>query len=167
MIVQLVLYTMLMLCESLDVMIAIMFFFGMNASIRVNVGFVYLMELMPKKNQTFIGTAWSIGEAMTYFIATVYFWKVSKDWYNIVALGYFMTLFACFGSFLLPESPRLLIELKRIDEAKLNLDTIARWNGKHLSFYLNDFLATAKPEDKQAETDEGNELQINGLPDAT
>ena len=101
---------------------------------------------------------------MVYFIATIYFWKVSKDWYNIVAVGYFMTLFACFGSFLLPESPRLLVELKRIDEAKLNLDTIARWNKKHLSFYLNDFLVTAKPDDKQADSEERSELQVNGFP---
>jgi hypothetical protein len=48
-------------------------------------------------------------------------------------------MFSFFGSMVLPESPRLLIELNRVDEAKLALDTIARWNKKHLSFYLNDF----------------------------
>lgn len=142
---QLVLYTMLMICNSLDVMITIFFFFGMNASIRINVGFVYLMELMPKNKQTLAGTAWSIGEAMVYFIATIYFWKVSKDWQYIVLVGYFMTLFAFFGSMLLPESPRLLLELKRNEEAKASLDTIATWNGKHLSFYINDFLETPTP----------------------
>ena len=46
--VQLILYTLLITCQSLDNMIAIMFAFGMNCSIRINIGYVYLMELMPK-----------------------------------------------------------------------------------------------------------------------
>ena len=141
--IQLLLYTLLMVCESLDAMIALMFAFGMNCSIRINVGYIYLMELMPQNKQTLVGTIWNIGEAMIYFMATIYFWKISKDWYYIVLIGYFMTVFGFFGSLLLPESPRLLVELKRIDEAKCSLDTIARWNKKHLGFYLNDFLQTS------------------------
>ena len=46
--IQLLLYTMLMACENLQAMICIMFAFGMNSSLRINVGYIYLMELMPK-----------------------------------------------------------------------------------------------------------------------
>merc|ERR1711933_664870 len=101
---------------------------------------------------------------MVYFIATIYFWKVSKDWYNVVFIGYIMTAIGFLGSLLLPESPRLLVELKRIDEAKLALDTIARWNNKHLSFYLNDFLASPKSTSQRYPEPDHHELQIDGLP---
>ena len=84
------LYTMLMTCESLDAMIFVMFCFGMTTSIRINVGYVYLMELVPENKQTLIGTCWNIGEAMVYMIGTIYFWKISKDWYFVVLIGYVM-----------------------------------------------------------------------------
>ena len=141
-----------------------MFSFGMMASVRVNVGYVYLMELMPKNKQTLVGTLWNVGEAMIYFIATIYFWKVSKNWYFIVLVGYAMQMFSFFGSLLLPESPRLLVELNRIDEAKLNLDIIARWNKKHLSFYLNDFLQTPRSNSQRADFPDDHKLEIAGVP---
>ena len=87
---NMLLYTMLMTCESLDAMIFVMFCFGMTTSIRINVGYVYLMELVPENKQTLIGTCWNIGEAMVYMIGTIYFWKISKDWYFVVLIGYVM-----------------------------------------------------------------------------
>ena len=56
-----------------------------------------------------------------------------------------MILFSFLGSFALPESPKLLKELNRNEEAKLALNTIARWNKKHLSFYLDDFPELQSP----------------------
>ena len=78
--INLILYTMLMTCTSLNQMICVLFGFGMNTSLRINVGYIYLMELMPAKSQTFVGTVWNIGEACIYLIGTIYFWQVSKDW---------------------------------------------------------------------------------------
>ena len=45
---DLLLYTGLLLTDSLAVMIMLYFIFGMMTSIRVQVGFVYLMEILPK-----------------------------------------------------------------------------------------------------------------------
>ena len=61
-------------------MIFVLFAFGMNTSLRVNVGYIYVMELMPTRCHTLVGTIWNIGEACIYLIGTLYFWKVSKDW---------------------------------------------------------------------------------------
>ena len=130
--IQLILYTLLMVCTSHNLMILIIFCFGMNSSIRINVGFVYLMELMPKKKQTLAGTAWNIGEAFTYFIGTVYFWKINKNWEYISLVGYCMTIVAFLGCSYLPESPKLLLELGRPEEALQSLKEIAEWNkSKH------------------------------------
>ena len=43
-----VFYTIMMITESIDVMIFATFVMGMITSIRVNVGSIYLMEMMPK-----------------------------------------------------------------------------------------------------------------------
>ena len=48
-IIDLALYTGLLLTENLVVMIIIMVLFGLFFSLRVQVGYVYLMEMMPKK----------------------------------------------------------------------------------------------------------------------
>lgn len=72
--INLILYTMLMTATSLNQMIFVLFSFGMNTSLRVNVGYIYLMELIPAKSQTFVGTVWNIGEACIYLIGTIYFW---------------------------------------------------------------------------------------------
>lgn len=43
------LFICMFLCKSLDLMIVICFMFGLVTSLRCNVGFVYMMELMPKR----------------------------------------------------------------------------------------------------------------------
>ena len=47
-VIDLGLFTGLMLTHDLVVMIILFFCFGAMSSIRVNVGYVYLMELLPK-----------------------------------------------------------------------------------------------------------------------
>ena len=49
MIVDWFLFFCLFFVTSLDWMIVVMFVFGMATTIRVNVGFVYMMELFPKR----------------------------------------------------------------------------------------------------------------------
>ena len=44
---DLLLYTMLLQCRSLEKMILIMCCFGMVTSLRIQIGYIYLMELMP------------------------------------------------------------------------------------------------------------------------
>ena len=70
---DLVLYTALMLTRNLDVMIGIIFTVGLFTSLRVNVGFVLLTELMPKSKQTFVGTAWGVLESSIVLCSTFYF----------------------------------------------------------------------------------------------
>ena len=38
------------LTHNINVMIAVIFVFGLCTTIRINIGFVYMMELMPKRN---------------------------------------------------------------------------------------------------------------------
>ena len=72
--IDLLLYTVMFFTHSVDVMICVIFGFGALSSIRVNVGYVYLMELVPTKKQALHGTIWNNSECLIYPLAVIYFW---------------------------------------------------------------------------------------------
>ena len=59
---------------------------------------------------------------------TIYFWKISKEWYWVAAVGYVMNLVTAICSFFLPESPSYLLEKGKIAELAKSMQTIASWN---------------------------------------
>ena len=101
-------YNSLMFTHNVYVMLATIFCFGMLSSIRINVGYVYLLELMPKKRATFYGTLWNNCECVIYPLATIYFWQINKHWIYFTSIGYCFSLYSAIASFFLPESPRWL-----------------------------------------------------------
>ena len=104
------LYTIIMLSDSLNVIIAVSFLSGMLNSVRVNIGYVFMIELMPKSSQAKITTTWNIFEGSIYVLATFYFWQVSKNWLYFVAIGYGLSIYSAITVWSLPESPRYLVE---------------------------------------------------------
>ena len=74
MVVQIFLYIGLLITRHLSVMIALWFTFGLFTSIRSTIGYVYLMELLPKKAQTPVTSIWNVQEGMIYVFAVIYFW---------------------------------------------------------------------------------------------
>lgn len=111
---DLVTFTVIMFTNSLNVMIAAYAALGFNSSIRINIGWVYLMELMPKKGQALTGTIWFVFEASVVLWATLYFSQSqSRNWIYCSLVGYCLQIIAFFGSFILPESPKFLIEQNR------------------------------------------------------
>ena len=68
------LYNMLMITQNIHVMLVTIFLFGLLCSIRLNVGYVYLVELMPKNRATFYGTLWNNFDCAIYPLAVIYFW---------------------------------------------------------------------------------------------
>lgn len=60
MIFSIFLYIGMLFTTHLYVMIAIFFTFGFLSSFRITVGYIYLMELMPKSTQTPVTSLWNI-----------------------------------------------------------------------------------------------------------
>lgn len=87
-IINTILYSLLLWTRDLNQMIAILFTFGLVNSIRTNVGYVYMIELMPKRHETTIGTFWNCIEGLIFLQATIYFYYINKDWYYFVLIGY-------------------------------------------------------------------------------
>jgi len=49
-----------MFVQNLPAMVCVWFAFGMMESVSAQVGYVYLIEMMPKRAQTPVTTAWNI-----------------------------------------------------------------------------------------------------------
>lgn len=73
-------------------------------------------------------------DACTYLFATLYFWKVSKDWFSFALVGLVLNLISAAGAWFLPESPRYSIEKGNIEELKETMSVIANVNEKPLRF---------------------------------
>ena len=114
-IIELILYSILMVTKDWYVMLGVMLGFGMLATTRLTIGITFLVELFPKKHQTsvvsFLFTEWSL----IYIMCTLFFWKLGKDWFTFVAIGYVLCLVTLFMSFFVPESPRALFSLGKIE----------------------------------------------------
>ena len=139
MVCQLLFYTGVMFTHSLTVIIVLVFLFGMLSSVRLNVGYIYLMEVLPKKAQTNVTSCWSVQEAAIYVVATIYFWKISKQWFWYCFIGYVWQLTSLVCLFWMPESPRYLIKRGRTDEARKAFMQIARTNRREINWEASHF----------------------------
>jgi hypothetical protein len=90
--------------------------------------YIYLLEFIPKKWQTAVGTALLFGDGSTMIFLSLYFRFISKDWLwfqvfalSLTAAAFLVTLFA-------PESPKYLYSYKRYKEARKALQVVARFN---------------------------------------
>ena len=128
MIIDWFLFIVMFFTTRIEWMIVVTFVFGLATTIRVNVGFVYMMELMPKRNQSFYASTYNTFEGAILLLATLYFWFVSRHWIYFTLIGFGLSTWNVIAIQFVPESPRLLIELQRLNEAKVCLERIAKWN---------------------------------------
>ena len=85
--VSFVLYIATMYAPNVYVLGAVLFTWGIFNSCRTNIAFMYMLELMPKKQQNLIGTIWNCFEGSINLFATYWFMKISLNWYWFVAIG--------------------------------------------------------------------------------
>ena len=72
-------------------------------------------------------------DSMIILFGSLYFMhSTSKNWLDFGLTGYAFQLYGLLASFMLPESPKWLIEQKQYSDAETSLKTIAKWNGKTL-----------------------------------
>ena len=106
--------------------------------------------------------------------APLMFWKISKNWIWLFILGYIECIISVVASMFLPESPRFLIELGKIDQAKSSFKMIARVNGAPWEWDSSHFTKDGRryTDPKRLGTEESREeemhiLEITSLPPNT
>ena len=94
-----------------------------------------------------MGTIFLVLDVSIFLFGTLYFWFISKNYFYFLLIGYLLQIWSLFASFILPESPRLLIGLRRFDDARVSFRKIARCNGKKLKGWSKqDFIEAAAKE---------------------
>ena len=73
-------YLLIILSKDLTLTTCLMFFFGMASVGRATVGYLYMAELVPLKNQTTVGTLLQFMVSVVAIAACAYFYCVSKHW---------------------------------------------------------------------------------------
>ena len=91
-----------------------------------------MVEMIPKKYTTVTVTTWFMTEGLICAFVPLYFWKISRNYAPIFYIGYSICILSIICSLILPESPRLLVELGKLDEAKRSFNRMAKLNGKKL-----------------------------------
>lgn len=87
---DLLIFTAIFFAYNLETFIALIFFIGVLTSLRINVGFIYMLEFIPKRSQAYFGTAWCIIDASIMLWVTIYFINSTiRDWRQICLAGYF------------------------------------------------------------------------------
>jgi hypothetical protein len=61
---------------------AIIMVLGVCGVGRSTIGYLYLMELIPKRNKRFVGTINMAANAAVYVMSAFFFWLISKDTKN-------------------------------------------------------------------------------------
>lgn len=107
----------------------LMFLLGMSSVGRATVGYLYMMELSPLKQQTIIGTLLQIFNTLVTIMACVYFYFISKQWVWFEVTGAVINFIVIICVYFMPESPKYLHAQKKWDEMRLNLNKIGSVNG--------------------------------------
>jgi hypothetical protein len=72
-----IVYAGIVFSKSLVLTTSLMFFLGIFTAVRASVGFIYMTELVPKAQQTAVGTILLIIISVQGVLVTVYFYYVN------------------------------------------------------------------------------------------
>jgi len=121
-------YLALLLSKNINLTMAMYFLLGLTTPGKVNIGYVFLLELVPTVWQTYVGTVLLIADGSTMIFLSIYFRYISKDWFWFQLFCIIFSTLATFACFLAPESPKYLYSYQRFKEARASLKKIARFN---------------------------------------
>lgn len=125
---SLVIYLGLILSQNIYLTMVLFCLLGFTCPGKSNIAYIYLLELVPTKMQTYVGTAMLIADGSTMIILSIYFRFISKDWLGFQIFALCLTTVSFLVTLLVPESPKYLYSYKKYKEARKALLVIARYN---------------------------------------
>ena len=91
-----------------------MFLMGVACALNPCVAYVYVMEVVPKKDETLIITLTQIGEAIPTIVGPLYFMYVNTYWQPLIVMGSTISVISTVLVFWTIESPRYLLSSGQI-----------------------------------------------------
>lgn len=106
------------------------FLVGICTNSMVGLSYLYGQEIVPKKYIFFAGAIYNCSTGFSIVLSSIYFKWLSKNWFYIEVFFFGLKVISNVLIYLLPESPKYLIEMKEYDQAKEVFNYIANINGK-------------------------------------
>lgn len=118
----------LILSQNIYLTMVLFLLLGFTCPGKVNIAYVYLLELVPTKMQTYVGTALLLADGSTMIFLSLYFRYISKNWLWFQIFAQSITAVAFLVTLLAPESPKYLYSYKKYKEARKAIGVIAKFN---------------------------------------
>eukprot|EP00347_Sterkiella_histriomuscorum_P016560 403352729 len=118
-------YMAIILSRKIELTIALMYILGFFSVGRASVGYLYMQELTPIKNQVVVGSICQMASGIVTVFICLYFMFISKYWIPFQIFGCTTTFLVAISVWFMPESPKFLISKKRYDEARKSIKFIA------------------------------------------
>jgi MFS family permease len=104
--------------NSLTLNCIMIFGVGLFSCFRLNISFIYGMEIIQFSKKNIIGSLYNFFDALTMIAVAFYFKYISKDWFPLLNVFLLLSSVACVISFWMPESPKFLISKKKFRGAR-------------------------------------------------
>lgn len=105
------------------------FLLGPTITGRMACGFLLLIEMVPKKNQSWVGASLMVAEGSCAIIWTAYFVWISRNAFYFVYFDIGLSFLSLVGCLYITESPKYLFGMEKFEECRKVMVTIARRNG--------------------------------------
>jgi MFS family permease len=116
--------------QSLLVTNVLVFLFGTLCSIRSVSAYIYILELVPKRYNSMLGSLFLFFDSFSLIGLAVYFKYISKDWHSMFHFYLALFIIASVIAIFMPQSPKQLLSKHRFAEARQSFNTIAWYNSK-------------------------------------
>lgn len=107
-----------MVSKNYSLTIALIFFLGVVGVGRSTIGFLYLMELVPKRKKRLLGTLTNATDAFLYIVCAFYFWMISKNVFYLLTATTVLNVLLVIGIYFVPESPDFLHDIRDYDRVR-------------------------------------------------
>ena len=117
--------------KSRIVLTVTIFLMGALFPLNVNITVTYLYELMPERHHAMTGTLLNTICCLTLMVGSLYFAFISKDAVYLLLTGWVCVLAQVCTIWHLPESPKWLLSVERVQESLHVIEKMARVNGTY------------------------------------
>lgn len=115
----------LMASTNLNFSIVLFYLFGLTRPGKMQVSFVYVSELVPEKFRRYVGTFILFFDGSSLILFGFYFLLISKNWVYFQVFTLLLSIASTAILFLIPESPKYLMNKRRYEDARNSFVKIA------------------------------------------